>query len=204
MDNQSSTFHSIYREQYAQDDRWIDAFLSEAQIGHVATRWENQPFITPILFWYESEQRRIYFHTNLYGRLRSNSENFPEVCFETCVMGKLLPSNIAFEFSVQYASVVGFGKIRLVTEDAEKEYGLMGLLKKYFPDLQFGVDYRPITQEELDQTAVFCIQIESWSGKKNWKEKVHQDTAWKPLNQAILRNYGFESPESSTRRVLFQ
>lgn len=105
-------------------------------------------------------------------------------------MGKLLPSNIAFEFGVQYASVVAFGKIRLVEEDPEKEAGLMGLLRKYFPDLEHGIDYRAITQDELDQTAVFCIQIESWSGKKNWKEEVHHDAAWKPLSAQVLKKYG--------------
>ncbi|PWH20330.1 MAG: pyridoxamine 5'-phosphate oxidase family protein [Anaerolineae bacterium] len=191
MNTHPKPFNAIFREQYAQNDQWIEAFLHNSQIGHVATRWENQPFLTPVLFWYEPQRRRIYFHTNLYGRLRTNSERFPEVCFETSEMGKLLPSNIAFEFSVQYASVVAFGKIRIIEDAEEKELGLMGLLQKYFPDLKAGVDYRPITQDELDQTAVFCIEIEQWSGKKNWKEEIHQDESWSLLDQAVLRKYGF-------------
>lgn len=189
--NHLQSFTTIYRSQYAQPEPWIEEFLLKSLIGHVATRWENQPFITPVLFWYDASQRRIYFHTNLYGRLRTNSEQFPEVCFETCEMGKLLPSNIALEFGVQYASVVAFGKIRFVEDDSEKEVGLIGLLRKYFPDLEAGVDYRPITQDELNQTAVFCIEIESWSGKKNWKEGVCQDSAWKPLPDSVLKSYGF-------------
>lgn len=191
MNAQTQSMNSIFRQQYAQNDEWIEAFLSSSQVGHVATRWENQPFITPVLFWYEVGKRRIYFHTNLYGRLRTNCEHFPEVCFDTSEMGKLLPSNIAGEFSVQYASVVVFGKIRVVENPDEKESGLMGLLRKYFPDLEAGVDYRPITREELDQTAVFCIEVEQWSGKKNWAEKVHQDEQWKPLDQEVLKKYGF-------------
>ncbi|RCK75620.1 MAG: Pyridoxamine 5'-phosphate oxidase-related, FMN-binding [Anaerolineae bacterium] len=185
------SLNTIFREQYAQNDEWIEKFLSNSQVGHVASRWENQPFLTPVLFWYAPTGRRIYFHTNLYGRLRTNSERFPEVCFETSEIGKYLPSNIAGEFSVQYASVVVFGKIRIVESPEEKEFGLMGLLRKYFPDLKAGVDYRPITREELDQTAVFCIEIEQWSGKKNWAEQVHQDEQWQPLDQRVLRKYGF-------------
>jgi nitroimidazol reductase NimA-like FMN-containing flavoprotein (pyridoxamine 5'-phosphate oxidase superfamily) len=185
------SLNTIFRQQYTQNDEWIEAFLSRSQIGHVASRWENQPFLTPVLFWYEAQKRRIYFHTNLYGRLRTNSEHFPEVCFETSEMGKLPPSNVAGEFSVQYASVVAFGKIRVVESLDEKEFGLMGLLRKYFPDLEAGVDYRPITQEEFDQTAVFCIEIEQWRGKKNWAEKIHQDERWKPLDPKVLKKYGF-------------
>lgn len=191
METNPQSITNIYREQYAQNDAWIVEFLRRASVGHVATRWETQPFITPILYWYDADRRHIYFHTNLYGRLRTNCERFPEVCFEASEMGKLLPANTAFHFSVQYASVVVFGKIRLVEDDEEKEYGLVGLLNKYFPDLEFGVDYRPITQDELDQTAVFCIEIESWSGKKNWKNEIYQEQGWKPLRADVLRNYGF-------------
>ena len=43
---------------------------------------------------------------------------------------------------------------------------LQGLLDKYFPDLKPRRDYRPITSEELAATAVFAIEVESWSGKQ--------------------------------------
>jgi nitroimidazol reductase NimA-like FMN-containing flavoprotein (pyridoxamine 5'-phosphate oxidase superfamily) len=51
-------------------------------------------------------------------------------------------------------------------DPAAKERALQGLLDKYFPDLKPGVDYRPITPEELDETAVFAVDIEAWSGKR--------------------------------------
>jgi nitroimidazol reductase NimA-like FMN-containing flavoprotein (pyridoxamine 5'-phosphate oxidase superfamily) len=69
-------------------------------------------------------------------------------------------------FSVEYTGVIVFGRARLVEDAAEKERVLQGLLDKYFPNLRPGVDYRPITSEELDETAVFAIDIEAWSGKR--------------------------------------
>ncbi|HLE53540.1 MAG TPA: pyridoxamine 5'-phosphate oxidase family protein, partial [Anaerolineales bacterium] len=83
------------RAEYAQDDGWIRDFLRRAPIGHIATRWDEQPFITPTLFWYDPEREAIYFHSNISGRVRANAERHPEVCFEACEMGKLLPSNVA-------------------------------------------------------------------------------------------------------------
>src|SRR5574337_1062542 len=62
------------RPEYACDDEWTRAFLGRARLGHVATRWDDQPFLTPTTFWYDSEQRAIYFHSNLVGRVRANSE----------------------------------------------------------------------------------------------------------------------------------
>lgn len=188
-EDHSKTYHRILRQKYAQDDQWISDFLVHAQVGHVASHWENQPFITPLLFWFDAEKKALYFHTNIKGRLLENSKHFPEVCFEASEMGKLLPSNAAMEFGMQYASVVVFGKLFKVENDDEKRHALQELLNKYFPDLTAGVDYRPITQEELDCTAVIRIDIESWSGKKNWKEQVKQIKEWKLLDEAVIKKY---------------
>jgi nitroimidazol reductase NimA-like FMN-containing flavoprotein (pyridoxamine 5'-phosphate oxidase superfamily) len=61
---------------------------------------------------------------------------------------------------------VVFGRARLLEDPSEKERALQGLLDKYFPDLEPGVDYRPITPAERDKTAVFAVQIEAWSAKR--------------------------------------
>jgi hypothetical protein len=40
------------------------------------------------------------------------------------------------------------------------------LLDKYAPHLEAGRDYRPTTDDELKRTAVYRVDIESWSGKQ--------------------------------------
>jgi nitroimidazol reductase NimA-like FMN-containing flavoprotein (pyridoxamine 5'-phosphate oxidase superfamily) len=170
---------------YARDDDWIVDFLHRAQIGHVATRWDEQPFITPTLFWYDPEAHKIYFHSNITGRLRANAERHREVCFETSQAGKLLPSNIALEFSIQYESVIAFGQIRLVEDDEGKRHGLYGLIEKYFPGMHPGEHYRPITDQELKRTSVYAITIHSWSGKRNWKDQAGQSDEWPPLGKEL-------------------
>lgn len=171
------------RKHLAQEDAWIEDFLLRAQIGHIATRWENQPYITPTTFWYDPDRFTIYFHSNIVGRVRTNAKHFPEVCFEACESGRLLPSNIALEFSIQYESVIAFGKIRVLENDDEKRDALYGLIKKYFPKMKPGEHYRPITDKELQRTSVYAIQIESWSGKRNWKARADQSDEWPPLGE---------------------
>lgn len=168
---------------YACDDEWIKNFLAQAQIGHIATRWDEQPFITPTLFWYDSQHHEIYFHSNITGRVRANAERFPEVCFEASQMGKLLPSNVALEFSLQYESVIAFGRIRILDGEDEKRRALYGLIEKYFPEMTPGDHYRPITEKELKRTSAYAISIESWSGKRNWKDRAEQSDQWPPLGE---------------------
>ncbi|NIM04744.1 MAG: pyridoxamine 5'-phosphate oxidase family protein, partial [Armatimonadetes bacterium] len=70
------------------------------------------------------------------GRIRANAERHEEVCFEASEAGRLLPSNVALEFSLQYASVIAFGRIRILEDEAGKKRALYGLIEKYFPGMQ--------------------------------------------------------------------
>jgi nitroimidazol reductase NimA-like FMN-containing flavoprotein (pyridoxamine 5'-phosphate oxidase superfamily) len=81
-------------------------------------------------------------------------------------MGKLLPADTAIEFSTEYASAIFFEEARVVRGNEEKQFGLQGLLDKYFPNLHPGENSHPITADELDETAVHAIEIEAWSGKQ--------------------------------------
>jgi nitroimidazol reductase NimA-like FMN-containing flavoprotein (pyridoxamine 5'-phosphate oxidase superfamily) len=169
--------------EYKRDDDWIRAFLRTAQVGHIASSLNGQPFLTPSIFWFDEENRQIVFHSNVTGRVRSNLESSPKVCFEASEMGRLLPSNVALEFSLQYRSVVVFGTVSLVTDPAEARRVLYGLIQKYFPELRAGKEYREITDKELKHTSVYAIQIEEWSGKENWKDRADQSDEWLPLDE---------------------
>jgi len=181
-ENQPPTAFQRLPERKREDD-WIRAFLHAAQVGRLATSWDEQPFIHPISFWYDEKNRQIVFHSNLVGRLCANVERNPQVCLEASELGKLLPSNIAFEFSLQYRSVVVFGVARVVSDPAEARNALSGLIKKYFPTMTAGQEYREITDKELRATAVYAIQIEAWSGKESWKERAKQSAEWNALDE---------------------
>jgi nitroimidazol reductase NimA-like FMN-containing flavoprotein (pyridoxamine 5'-phosphate oxidase superfamily) len=171
------------RPEHVQDETWIREFLGRAQIGHIATRWDEQPFINPTTFWYDAERHEIIFHSNIIGRVRANSERHPCVCFEASEFGRLLPSNVALEFSIQYASVIAFGQIRVIEDFEEKRRALSGLIGKYFPKMTAGKEYRPITDKELRRTSVYTIAIDSWSGKRNWPGRADQSDEWPPLSE---------------------
>jgi nitroimidazol reductase NimA-like FMN-containing flavoprotein (pyridoxamine 5'-phosphate oxidase superfamily) len=146
------------------DDAEIADLLRRADICRIATSINDQPFINANTFWYDGEC--IFFHTATEGRTLTNIRQNPRVCLEVDWHGRWLPAKTAMEFSVEYTGVVVFGRARLLEDAAEKERALQGLLDKYFPDLRPGVDYRPTTPEELAVTAVFAIEVEAWSGKR--------------------------------------
>lgn len=148
------------------DREWIIAFLNQAGMATLATVQGDQPFLSTLLFAYDESANAIYFHTGRRGRVWQNVQTNPLVCLTASVMGRLLPADTALNFSVEYQSVVVFGSAHLVNDPDEACQGLQMILDKYFPHLQPGRDYRPITQEELRATAVYRLDVEEWSAKR--------------------------------------
>jgi nitroimidazol reductase NimA-like FMN-containing flavoprotein (pyridoxamine 5'-phosphate oxidase superfamily) len=61
------------RPKNALSDEWVKDFLRRAPIGHVATRWDDQPFITPTSFC--TTKRSTPSSSPNIGRIRANSGN---------------------------------------------------------------------------------------------------------------------------------
>jgi nitroimidazol reductase NimA-like FMN-containing flavoprotein (pyridoxamine 5'-phosphate oxidase superfamily) len=148
------------------DEDWIRALLHASPVGTLATLRGEQPFLNTNLFVYAEDEHAIYMHTASTGRTRTNVSGDERVCFSVSRMGRLLPADTAKEFSVEYASVVMFGRAAIVDDPAAARRGLQLLLDKYFPQYRPGRDYRPTTDDELRQTTVYRITITEWSGKK--------------------------------------
>lgn len=154
------------RDRAVTDETWIRNLLHRAPMGVLATVSDGQPFINTNLFVFDEPSHVIYMHTARYGRTQSNVEQRGSICFSVSEMGRLLPSNIALEFSVEYAGVTIFGDATIVEDPQEAHHGLQLLLDKYFSHLRPGEDYRPPIPEEIERTAVYRITIKQWSGKQ--------------------------------------
>jgi len=148
------------------DAFWIKHMLHTAAVGSMATVAQDQPFINTNLYVYDEAENAIYTHTARAGRTRFNLKGGAKVCFSVFSMGRLLPAEVALEFSVEYASVVVFGRASLVEDEREALGALQRLLDKYAPHLAPGADYCPPTLQELQATSVFKLAIDSWSAKR--------------------------------------
>ena len=169
--------------EYQRGDAWIRAFLREAKVGHIASVQDGQPFLNPSTFWFDEANHQIVFHSNVTGRIRSNIEQDLRVCFEAFELGKMLPANVALEFSLQFRSVIVFGTARLIDDPNEARRVMYGLIHKYFPAMTAGQEFREITDKELKRTSIYAIQIEEWSGKENWKDRADQSEEWPALDE---------------------
>ena len=148
------------------DDAWIADFLGKAEYGVFATCKDGQPFTVARNFAYDPQRHAIYFHGARKGRTFENVGEGTQVNLNVSEKGEWIVAERAMNFGVLYKGVVVFGHLTVVDDVEEAKHGLQLIMEKHFPALRPGVDYEAATNDDLKVTAVFRVEIESWSGKE--------------------------------------
>ena len=124
---------------------------------------DGTPYCTPFLYvWMDG---RLYIHsTSALGHFRTNVDREPRVCFQLDEQeGVFDYGRFECDSGLAFRSVVVFGTIKVVTEQATKQAFCEALLRKYGkPDLNRPKNFFP----RLDLIAVFEIAIERLTGKE--------------------------------------
>ncbi|WP_245726745.1 pyridoxamine 5'-phosphate oxidase family protein [Natronorubrum sediminis] len=151
------------------DEEWICDFLSGQETGVLGLIDEEAPHLVTQLFVCEDDA--IYVHGARDGRAYDIVErgDEPPACFTTSEMGRFIPADEPVSFTVEYASVVACGSIDLLTTRAEKREVLESFMDKFAPQLTPGEDYDLMSNESIDRTAVYRLDVEGWSGKRGEK-----------------------------------
>jgi nitroimidazol reductase NimA-like FMN-containing flavoprotein (pyridoxamine 5'-phosphate oxidase superfamily) len=152
------------------EEEWIHGFLEKSQTCVVGTSDGGHVFLNPTLFLYERGTHKLYFHTAGRGRTRDNIQRDGTVTVCIYDIGRLVPGEKAIDFTVEYASVVIFGRATIITEAVEVRRVLQTQMDKYAS----GFDYVPFTDEDAARATVYRVDIEHWSAKRNpGKEETH-------------------------------
>jgi hypothetical protein len=143
------------------DRETIYGILDATILCHVGFIQDGQPFVIPTN--YARQGDTLFIHGATASRLiRQVGEGGP-VCVSVAILDGLVLAKSAFHHSVNYRSVVVFGRGRLVEDDAEKLRALELFTEQVVPGRWQEV--RPPNRRELRATAVAAIDIERASAK---------------------------------------
>ena len=112
------------RGQY--DLETIYAILDEALIGHVGFVVDGLPVVIPTIQWREGST--LYVHGSAASRMLRSLKDGVDACVTVTLLDGLVLARSAFHHSMNYRSVVVFGKAREVTGD-EKLRALESLVE---------------------------------------------------------------------------
>lgn len=145
----------------AYDEASVHAVLDAGLVAHMGYVIDGQPFVTPTTYWREG--RRLYWHGSAASRmLRAQGPGLP-VCLTVTHLDGLILARSAIAHSVQYRSVMAFGRARLVEDEGEKAAAMAAFISRLYPGRMDEI--RPPSEVELKQTALVGMTIEEASAK---------------------------------------
>ncbi len=139
----------------------IDAILDEALICHVATLVDGSPRVIPTIHARVGDT--LYVHGSPASRTLRALREGAEVCLAATLVDGLVLARSGFHSSVNYRSVVVYGRAREVTDPEEKRRAQDALVDHVAPGRS--AEVRPPTDRELRQTAIFAIPLDEASAK---------------------------------------
>ena len=145
----------------SQERELIYDILDEALVAHIGFIADNQPFVIPMAYGREGE--RLYLHGSSVSRLLKTLDRGVDVCFTVTLLDGLVIARSLFHHSMNYRSVVLFGKATLVKSEIEKMTALRVFSEHMLPGRW--EDARIPNSQELKATTVLSFPIEEGSAK---------------------------------------
>ena len=143
------------------DKETIYPIIDEALICHVAFVQDDQPFIIPTLHARQGDN--LLLHGATTSRMLKHVEVGGEVCVGFTLVDGIVLARSIFHHSVNYRSVVLFGRGQLITDADAKMSALEAFSERIMPGRWY--DARLPNPQEFKATSVACIPIELASAK---------------------------------------
>ncbi|ENO84481.1 hypothetical protein C665_12969 [Thauera aminoaromatica S2] len=180
----------------------IAAIVDAAMLCTVAFQLDGAVHAIPTIHWREGGH--LYLHGAKASRmLKALTEG--EACVTIALADGLVLARSAMHHSMNYRSVVVYGRFEAVTEPAHKLASLRAFIDGLYPGRWDTL--RPITEKELNATSVLRIALDEASAKvRDWGVKDdEEDLDWPVWAGVIpLRTLAGEpvtEPDSVARSV---
>lgn len=139
----------------------VYGILDEAFICHVGFAVDGQPFVIPTGFGRVGDQ--IYIHGSQISRMLRTLAGGIAVCVTVTLLDGLVLARSAFHHSMNYRSVVIFGRASSVDDRDTKLAALRAFSEHVIPGRWD--ETREPTEQELKATAVLSLPLEEASAK---------------------------------------
>jgi uncharacterized protein len=137
----------------------INRILAGQNLMHLAMSQNNVPFLVPVFYAWDG--KALYFHSAPSGSKIDILHENPEVCFEVSAVRGIIPADEACDYEAQHQTVIGFGRVCFVDDEADKIKALDSIVSR-FTDQHF--DY---PKDKVAQTTVVRIDVHGMKCKQH-------------------------------------
>lgn len=143
------------------DRKTIYKILDEGFICHIGFTVDDQPYVIPTA--YARDGDRLLIHGSAVSRMLRALAWEADVCVTVTLLDGLVLARSAFHHSMNYRSVVIFGRAKVVSDEQEKLEALRAFSEQVVPGRWKEV--RQPSEVELKATLVLSLGIDEASAK---------------------------------------
>jgi nitroimidazol reductase NimA-like FMN-containing flavoprotein (pyridoxamine 5'-phosphate oxidase superfamily) len=143
------------------DRQLVYGILDEGFICHVGFAVEGQPFVIPT--GYARLDERLFIHGSQVSRMLRTLSSGIDVCVAVTLVDGLVLARSAFHHSINYRSVVMFGRATIVDDREAKLAALFAFSEQVIPGRWN--DVREPNEQELRATTVLALPLLEVSAK---------------------------------------
>ena len=143
------------------DRETVYGILDEGFICHVGFAPQGQPFVIPT--GYARVDDKLYIHGSQASRMLRTLSGGVDACVTVTIVDGLVLARSAFHHSMNYRSVVIFGRAEIV-EDREQKISALVALSEHIVRGRWA-DVREPNEEELIKTTVLELPLVEASAK---------------------------------------
>ncbi len=140
-----------------------EEILRAGKLAHVGFTVDGQPFVLPFGYYYEDGT--LYLHGAPASRTIKALRAGTPVCVEVTLLDGLVASRDAKSHSMNYRSVMIFGRAEAVKDLAAKRRLFERMTASYFPERSAGRDYYPARDGDLKAVELLAVRIAERSAK---------------------------------------
>ncbi|MAE09028.1 MAG: pyridoxamine 5'-phosphate oxidase [Bacteroidetes bacterium] len=141
----------------------IEVVMKNALFCHLGMASNNNPYVVTVNFGYDDEY--IYFHGAQKGKKVDMITDNPNVCFEINYVDSILSNKQACNWGTKYRSIIGYGKVEILMDEAEREKALLAIMYKYS-----GTKEHEFNEHNLSHMNVYRIKHNCVTTKQShWK-----------------------------------
>ncbi len=150
-----------YPKRYDLDPNTRNVILDEGLVCHVAFNIDNQPFIIPT--GYCRVDDTLYLHGSVGSHFFMQMAKGIPLCISVTIVDGLVLARSVFHHSMNYRSVVAFGKGRLVDSDEERWLAAEKFTEHVIPGRW--AEARQPSASDMKKTMFIAVEIEEASVK---------------------------------------
>ena len=139
----------------------IHQILDEGLVCHIGFHAGDQPFVIPTAYGRVADT--LYVHGSPASRMLKTLREGVEVCLTVTLLDGLVLARSAFHHSMNYRSVVVFGRATVVEDPAEKLSALRAFSEHVLPGRW--AEVRQPSRHELNATLVLALPLAEASAK---------------------------------------